>query len=84
MLNLMVLYNMAATNIELAEKIAKAVKDVDDTLILHGLANSELESVKEKDKTLVFHEAFIDRTYQRWDRRRVKRYTTDHYSLLIK
>ena len=58
------LYNMAACSIELAYAIAKAVKDVDEDLILFGLANSTLTKAGEDVGLQVFHEVFADRTYQ--------------------
>lgn len=80
------LYNMAATNIDFAENIAKAVKDVDDTLILFGLANSELTKAGEIQGLQVFHEVFADRTYKkdgtltpRTDKRAI---ITDHHEAI--
>lgn len=58
------LYNMAAKNEEMAFAIVKAVKDVDDQLILFGLANSQLTKVGELNRLQVYHEIFADRTYQ--------------------
>lgn len=58
------LYNMAATNESLANAIARAIKDVDDDLILYGLANSELTKAGERAGIKVAHEVFVDRTYQ--------------------
>jgi 5-oxoprolinase (ATP-hydrolysing) subunit A len=58
------LYNMAASNSIIAEAIAKAVRDIDQSLILYGLANSELTKAGETFGLQVFHEVFADRTYQ--------------------
>lgn len=58
------LYNMAAKNKALAEAIAHAVKDVDKSLILFGLAGSALCQEGEKLGLKVAHEVFADRTYQ--------------------
>ena len=58
------LYNMAARDIALAETIAKAVKDIDTSLIVYGLAGSYsiTEAIKSGLKT--GSEVFADRTYQ--------------------
>lgn len=58
------LYNMAANDAILAEAIAKAVYDVSPSLILFGLAGSELTKAGEKLGLRVAHEVFSDRTYQ--------------------
>lgn len=58
------LYNMAAKNSNLAEAIAQAVYDVSPSLILFGLANSELTKAGEKIGLRTAHEFFADRTYQ--------------------
>ncbi|PUF89473.1 MULTISPECIES: 5-oxoprolinase subunit PxpA [unclassified Geobacillus] len=58
------LYNMAAKDTALAEAIAKAVYDVDPTLILYGLAGSELIRVGKKIGLRTASEVFADRTYQ--------------------
>jgi UPF0271 protein len=58
------LYNMAAKNAELAEAIAKAVYDVDPSLILYGLAGSELIRAGKKFGLRTANEVFADRTYQ--------------------
>lgn len=58
------LYNMAAKDKELAEAIAKAVYDVDSSLILFGLANSELTTAGERLGLQTAHEVFADRSYQ--------------------
>lgn len=58
------LYNMAAKNAALAEAIAQAVYDVSPSLILFGLANSELTKAGEKLGLKTAHEFFADRTYQ--------------------
>ncbi len=36
------LYNLAAKDKALADAIARAVRDIDDSLVLYGLAGSEL------------------------------------------
>jgi len=58
------LYNMAAKNSSLAAAIAKAVKNIDSSLILYGLANSC--SIKEATEIglKTASEVFADRTYQ--------------------
>jgi UPF0271 protein len=57
------LYNMAAKNKPLAEVIAKAIKDVDDTLIVYGLYNSFLISAAEETGLQTAGEVFADRRY---------------------
>lgn len=58
------LYNMAARNPELAHALAKAVFDMDASLIFYGLASSELTRAAEQMGLRVAHEVFADRTYQ--------------------
>lgn len=58
------MYNMAAKNKELAQAIAQAVYDSSPTLILYGLANSELTRAGDALGLTVAHEVFADRTYQ--------------------
>ena len=58
------LYNMAARDRVLAEAIAQAVYDVSPSLILFGLADSELTRAGEKIGLRTAHEFFADRTYQ--------------------
>ncbi|ARS35524.1 LamB/YcsF family protein [Pontibacter actiniarum] len=58
------LYNMAATNVELAQAIAEAVYKLDPELILYGLAGSELVKAGEKLGLQTASEVFADRTYQ--------------------
>lgn len=58
------LYNLAAKDVTLAEAIARAVYDVNPTLILYGLAGSELIAAGKKIGLRTASEAFADRTYQ--------------------
>jgi 5-oxoprolinase (ATP-hydrolysing) subunit A len=58
------LYNMAAVDATLADAICQAVKDVDASLVLFGLANSELTRAGEALGLKVAHEVFADRSYQ--------------------
>lgn len=58
------LYNIAAKNRDVAFAIAKAVKAVDENLILYGLAGSELCRAGQEIGLKVAHEVFADRTYQ--------------------
>ncbi|MCU5774174.1 5-oxoprolinase subunit PxpA [Erwiniaceae bacterium BAC15a-03b] len=58
------LYNQAALDAELAEAIARAVKAVDPSLILVGLANSELIRAAERFGLSSRQEVFADRGYQ--------------------
>ncbi len=57
------LYNMAAKDEKLAMAIAEGIKEVDDTLILMGLANSEMIKAGEKLGLKVANEVFADRAY---------------------
>jgi 5-oxoprolinase (ATP-hydrolysing) subunit A len=57
------LYNMAARERGLADAIAGAVRDVDATLILVGLAGSELIRAARAAGLQAAHEAFADRRY---------------------
>ena len=58
------LYNMAAKDISLATAIAKAVKDIDPSLILYGLAGSYSVTAAIKAGLKTGSEVFADRTYQ--------------------
>ncbi|WP_223591837.1 LamB/YcsF family protein [Neobacillus bataviensis] len=60
------LYNMAAGNRKMADAIAEAVADFDSTIVLYGLANSELVRAGKEKGLQVAEEVFADRTYQ-WD-----------------
>ena len=57
------LYNMAAKDAKLAEAIAGAVRDFDASLILVGLAGSELVRAGAHAGLVVANEAFADRRY---------------------
>jgi UPF0271 protein len=57
------LYNMAAKDKILAKAIAEAIFEVDEELILVGLANSELIKAGEKIGLKVANEVFADRAY---------------------
>jgi len=57
------LYNMAAVKRELAAAIARAVRDVDRSLILFGLPASHLISEGESAGLTTASEAFADRNY---------------------
>jgi UPF0271 protein len=57
------LYNKAARDINTATAIAEAVKEVDTSLILFGLANSESRKAAEKTGLIFYNEVFADRTY---------------------
>jgi UPF0271 protein len=59
------LYTMAARDPELADAIASAVCDLDDTLVLVGLAGSELVRAAEAHGLPVANEVFADRRYAR-------------------
>lgn len=58
------LYNMAAKDHALSEATARAVREFDATLILVGLADSELTRAGEAMGLRVAHEAFADRRYE--------------------
>lgn len=58
------LYNMAAGNTMLAEAIANAIYDIDPTLILFGLAGSELIKAGDVIGLKTASEVFADRSYQ--------------------
>ena len=58
------LYNMAAKDKVLAQAIAKAVKDIDENLILFGLSNSFLISEAKAIGLKTASEVFADRTYR--------------------
>jgi len=58
------LYNMAASDAGLAGAIARAVQQVDDELILFGLAGSELVKAGQKLGMRVAAEGFADRRYE--------------------
>ncbi|MDX2194657.1 MAG: 5-oxoprolinase subunit PxpA [Gemmatimonadales bacterium] len=57
------LYNAAARDQRLADAIAEAVRAVDPTLVLVGLAGSELMAAAERAGLAAAHEAFADRAY---------------------
>ncbi|GIO29299.1 MULTISPECIES: LamB/YcsF family protein [Paenibacillus] len=58
------LYNMAASDKGLAEAIARAVYDTDASLILYGLAGSEMIAAGKARGLRTASEVFADRTYQ--------------------
>ena len=57
------LYNLAARDRGVADAIAAAVREADPSLILYGLANSELTASGEAAGLRVAHEAFAERAY---------------------
>lgn len=57
------LYNMAARQRELADAIVRAMRAVDPSLVLFGLANSELVRAAGDAGVAVASEAFADRGY---------------------
>jgi 5-oxoprolinase (ATP-hydrolysing) subunit A len=57
------LYSMAASRADLADAIARAVRDVDRGLVLFGLAGSRLIAAGEEQGLAVAREAFADRNY---------------------
>ncbi len=58
------LYNMAAKDIKLAEAIVNAIYDFEPSLILYGLAGSELINAASDKGLKSASEVFADRTYQ--------------------
>lgn len=58
------LYNQAAKDKVLAEAIVRAVKAIDENLIVYGLSNSFLIAKAEKINLKTASEVFADRTYQ--------------------
>jgi UPF0271 protein len=58
------LYNMAAKDAQLAQAIARAVKNFDPGLVLFGLAGSELVRAGKQAGLKTASEVFADRTYQ--------------------
>lgn len=58
------LYNMAAKNRELADAIARAVHDVDPSLVLYALASSAQVDAGRNAGLTVAQEVFADRSYQ--------------------
>jgi len=57
------LYNMAAAKAPLADAIARAVHDVDESLVLFGLAGSHIIAAGEKLGLRTASEVFADRNY---------------------
>ena len=57
------LYNMAAADVELSDAIAEAVRDVDRTLMLFGLAGSPMIHAGERAGLRTAQEVFADRNY---------------------
>ncbi|MBM7600504.1 UPF0271 protein [Virgibacillus halotolerans] len=58
------LYNVAGHDRDTADAIARAVYDLDDSLILYGLAGGELLDAGRAVGLRVASEVFVDRTYQ--------------------
>ncbi|GGK07675.1 UPF0271 protein YcsF [Lentibacillus kapialis] len=58
------LYNVAAKNRDTADAVARAVHDVNDELVLFGLAGSKLLTAGKQTDLQVASEIFADRTYQ--------------------
>ncbi|WP_026691686.1 LamB/YcsF family protein [Alteribacter aurantiacus] len=58
------LFNMAAKDRAVADAVARAVHDLDSSLILFGLAGSELVKAGKEKGLSVAEEVFADRTYQ--------------------
>lgn len=58
------LYNMASAKRELADAIARAVYDVDKSLVFYALASSVQAEVAQQLGLTVAHEVFADRSYQ--------------------
>ena len=58
------LYNMAARDEDVAEAVARAVHDVDPTLLLFGLSGSTLMTVAARVGLRTVSEVFADRAYR--------------------
>nr|MBC7612519.1 LamB/YcsF family protein [Pseudopedobacter sp.] len=58
------LYNMAARDVKLAQAIVDAIHDFDPSLILYGLAGSEMINAASKIGLKSASEVFADRTYE--------------------
>jgi UPF0271 protein len=58
------LYNMASRNEELADAVARAVHDVDSSLVLYALAGSKQVDAARRNGLTVAEEVFADRSYQ--------------------
>lgn len=58
------LYNMAARDRALADAIARAVRDLDPSLVLFGLSGSALPAAGDAVGLVVAHEVFADRAYR--------------------
>ncbi|WP_367567030.1 LamB/YcsF family protein [Lacrimispora sp.] len=59
------LYNMAAKDYELAKAICQAIKEVDDSLVLLALSNSEMLRAAKDMGLSAASEVFADRAYER-------------------
>jgi UPF0271 protein len=59
------LYNMAAKDYELAKAICQAMKEVDDSLVLLALSNSEMLRAAKDTGMSSASEVFADRAYER-------------------
>lgn len=57
------LYNMASTDYDLAKAICEGIREVDDELILYGLANSQLIRAAQDTGLSYAQEVFADRNY---------------------
>jgi len=57
------LYNMAAKDAMVADAISRAIKAIDDSLVLYGLPNSASERSAAKLELQFYREVFSDRTY---------------------
>ncbi|MET3684141.1 UPF0271 protein [Alkalibacillus flavidus] len=57
------LYNLATKDEQVAHAVAQAIKDVDERLLLVGLANSSLLTAGQNVGLSVVSEVFADRTY---------------------
>ncbi len=59
------LYNMAAKDYELAKAICQAIREVDDSLVLLALSNSEMLRAAKDTGVSAASEVFADRAYER-------------------
>ncbi|CAN7304021.1 5-oxoprolinase subunit PxpA [Caballeronia sp. LjRoot29] len=58
------LYNQAAKNPDIAEAIVTAIRDFDSSLLVFGLANSNLVDATRKANLVAIEEVFADRGYR--------------------
>ena len=58
------LYNLIAKDADIAQTVISAIKDIDPSLKVMGLAGSHVRQLAEKNKMIFIAEAFADRAYE--------------------